>query len=278
MGRHPVPSKAEIHKLGTLISRYRERGALDHPRAVYAVNRLVRGNLRLVVMIWSRKFSLVIPNNDPRLPDLLQEGAVGLQRAAQLFDPAKGYEFSTYAPCWIRKGFSDFLRRQNRTVYLPAGAARAARVFREIMDREPVGGRSSAQVIEEVAAICRTSTETTRKYLRQVAVTATLRLSAMNPTEDGPEGLDVAAPPEPSLVETERRQQLLEDFDLLAARAQLDPHERVLLLAQADGAGPAELKSLQPDLSDPLAHLRTIRRRLRKAGETMTAPASLSVA
>jgi DNA-directed RNA polymerase sigma subunit (sigma70/sigma32) len=68
------------------------------PRAIEARNFLVESNLRLVV-------SLVMKLRQPlsRVPDLIQEGNIGLMRAAELFDPSRGFRFSTYAVWWIRQ-------------------------------------------------------------------------------------------------------------------------------------------------------------------------------
>lgn len=65
-----------------------------------AKNRMIKGNLRLVTNI-AKKYAAAYPSAN--LLDLCQEGCIGLNRAAELFDPERGYKFSTYCYWWIRQ-------------------------------------------------------------------------------------------------------------------------------------------------------------------------------
>lgn len=75
---------------------------------------LVRGNLRLVISV-SKKFL----NRGMQLPDLIQEGNIGLMKAVEKYDYKRGYKFSTYATWWIRQAVTRGIADQGRTIRLP---------------------------------------------------------------------------------------------------------------------------------------------------------------
>lgn len=73
-----------------------------------ARDRMLEVNLRLVVSV-TKKYTRAIQRRRLSMLDALQEGTIGLARAAELFEPAKGYKFSTYAYWWIRQALTRWL-------------------------------------------------------------------------------------------------------------------------------------------------------------------------
>ena len=110
---------ADLEAAGMACSdgEYRRLAAIAR-RGEQAEQRLVKANLRLVVSVAKR---YVIPGVS--ILDLVQEGNVGLMRAAAKFDYRKGYKFSTYAVWWIRQRVSRALNEQKRIIRVPDNLA-----------------------------------------------------------------------------------------------------------------------------------------------------------
>jgi RNA polymerase primary sigma factor len=128
-GRYPLLTAADEVALAKRI----ERGDAT------AKERMINSNLRLVISIAKRYQGNGLP-----LFDLIQEGVIGLNRAAEKFDWRRGYKFSTYATWWIRQACQRALSSQSATIRIPthvserrAKLARARRRLELALERAP---------------------------------------------------------------------------------------------------------------------------------------------
>jgi RNA polymerase primary sigma factor len=147
-GRYPLLKPQQEIELAKRI----EKGDLA------AKEMLVNSNLRLVVSIARRYVGHGLP-----MTDLVQEGMLGLIRAAEKFDWRKGFRFSTYATLWIRQSIQRGLDNTARVIRLPANIAQRARKVARVtsdlskeLEREPTVeeiAEAAGLEPEEVAAI-----------------------------------------------------------------------------------------------------------------------------
>ncbi|KAH8060614.1 sigma-70 [Aureococcus anophagefferens] len=147
---------------GDLLKRFKGTNELEDElmgitsdafRAEWAQRALVATNMRLVVSVAKRYTGLGLG-----LSDLVQEGSLGLMRAATKFDPARGCKFSTYACWWIQQAILRAVAFQSRLIRLPmhvhqdlAKLKRGTRDFTAAHGREPSDGEL-AELLEMTPA------------------------------------------------------------------------------------------------------------------------------
>jgi RNA polymerase primary sigma factor len=163
-----------------LIDREKEADLARRIRAgeEFALDVLVRSNLRFVVSVAKR-----YQNQGVSLADLINEGNIGLMRAAQKFDETKGIKFISYAVWWIRQAILQALAEQSRIVRVPL--SRAGTLHR-------IGKRSSAltqelgrePTLEEIAEELELSEEEIKHTLAMAQTHLSLD-APLVPGEDG---------------------------------------------------------------------------------------------
>jgi len=146
-GRYSLLTKNQEIQLGRRIQAW-----LTHPDPVprgversgrRARDQFVLSNLRLVTKI-AKGYSRRLPNTGLTFEDLLQEGVLGLQRAAEKYDPQCGYAYSTYATWWVRQAVSRAIEMKGGVIHISAGANRKLRKYTDGIMR----GLSKEEAIE----------------------------------------------------------------------------------------------------------------------------------
>jgi RNA polymerase primary sigma factor len=147
IGQYPLLSASEERGLAQRI----EGGDLE------AKNLLAKANLRLVVSI-AKKY--VGRSPDLTLLDLIQEGNLGLFKAVEKFEWAKGYKFSTYATWWIRQAITRALADQSRTIRIPVHMVETIAKYKQVsrrlsqdLGRDPLASEIATEMGVEVEKI-----------------------------------------------------------------------------------------------------------------------------
>ncbi|MFN6352739.1 MAG: RNA polymerase sigma factor RpoD/SigA [Cyanobacteriota bacterium] len=133
----PLLTAAEEVHLGTLVQRWQQApspSAIEVRSGRRAMDRMVQANLRLVVSVCrhhQREAAGV------ELLDLIQAGNLGLIRAVELFDPSRGYRFSTYAYWWIRQAVRRGQLEQGQLLRVPSSIRKLASEIQALRQANP---------------------------------------------------------------------------------------------------------------------------------------------
>ncbi|MBI5564371.1 MAG: sigma-70 family RNA polymerase sigma factor [Chloroflexi bacterium] len=155
----------------------RKKLSADIQAGIDAREELVRGNARLVISIAKRYQNLGLP-----LMDLIQEGNIGLLRAIDRFEPARGLRLSTYATWWVRQAINRAVANQGRAIRLPAYLQdRLHKMYRVAQDLEQTLGRAPND--DELAATLEVAPEEVQS-MRSAAVPVTSLDEPLGDDED----------------------------------------------------------------------------------------------
>jgi RNA polymerase primary sigma factor len=243
-GRWPLLTAEEEVELAKRI----ERGDPE------AKERMINSNLRLVVSIAKR-----YQGHGLSLLDLIQEGIIGLIRAAEKFDWRRGFKFSTYATWWIRQAVQRGVANKSRTIRIPVHIAeREQKMARAERDLAPKLGRQPTE--EEIAEQAKLPLKQVRE-VRQAARAITSLDRPLGEEGDSALGDLIAgeqAPPEEDVTVS------LEEEVLHRAVAQLPDREREVVKLRYGLNGdrdPASLDAIGQELGLTRERVRQIEAR-----------------
>ncbi|HTE63337.1 MAG TPA: sigma-70 family RNA polymerase sigma factor [Solirubrobacteraceae bacterium] len=257
IGRTPLLTPADERELARRV----ERGDLE------AKNRMVEANLRLVVHVAKR---YVHEHHGLTLPDLIQEGTIGLVRAVEKFDWRKGHRFSTYATIWIRQSIGRAISDKGAVIRLPVHIGQRLRAL-DRAERRLTAALGRAPAVAELADAlgCPPEAVAHDRELRR----ATVSLQEPVGDEDGIELGELLADDAGSAPDA-RTEAVLLAAGMRRALVVLPPRERAVIEARY-GLGPGgaatvaeTARRLRLRLSQ-VRHLEELAlRRLRAAPET----------
>ena len=224
-----------------------------------ARSKLIKRNLRLVIPVAKKYRGMGLP-----FGDLIQEGNIGLMRAADKFDPEKGFRFSTYATWWIRQAVQRAVADKGRTIRVPVHMGekirKMARVYNELsteLEREPTDEEVAERIGWDVERV---------KYVKSAIPHAT---SLNQPLSSDEGSLELG-----DLVEDERESRMvgevvreLETHRLMESVERLPERQRRVLVRRygLDGEKPSTLADLSEELHVSRERVRQLQREAERA-------------
>jgi RNA polymerase sigma-32 factor len=241
-----------------------------------ALHRLIGAYQRLAVSMAGRFRRYDVPYED-----LIQQGMLGLMRAAEKFDPGNGARFSTYAAWWIRASMQDFVMRNWSLVRTGTNAAQKKLFFhlRKAMGREAQTGAEAAGRIARLAAALDVSEA---EVVAMMGRMAGPDLSLDAPQGAGPDGEGRAWVDALEDEEVATEADVLDRLDLArrrralrAAMAHLPEREQRIIAARHLSDEPATLSDLGAEMGISKERVRQIEERaLARLGERLRAEAA----